>query len=138
MDSVPHGQECKSRRAAALVAAHGTIGCALDTILVARDYDPRIKVVFHYPAGPGLRARLNDAAGSDLTVEDCPENDDARFAELMTDADVLWHVLKPVTAEAIGRAPRLRLIQKIGVGVNTIDLEAAQGAGHRSLQPAGH
>jgi phosphoglycerate dehydrogenase-like enzyme len=38
-------------------------------------------------------------------------------------------VLKPVTAEVIGRAPRLRLIQKIGSGVNTIDIEAAKRRG---------
>ncbi len=82
-------------------------------------------MVFHYPAGPGLRARLNDAAGNDLAVEDCPESDEARFAELMTATEVLWHVLKPVTAEVIDGAPRLRLIQKIGVGLNTIDVEAA-------------
>ena len=39
----------------------------------------------------------------------------------MQDVDVLWHVLKPVTAQVVANAPRLRLIQKIGVGVNTID-----------------
>ena len=42
---------------------------------------------------------------------------------------MLWHVLKPVTAAVIAAAPRLRLIQKIGVGVNTIDLEAARARG---------
>ena len=44
----------------------------------------------------------------------------------MGDADVLWHVLDPVTDEVIRGAPRLRLIQKFGVGVNTIDLDAAR------------
>jgi len=38
-------------------------------------------------------------------------------------------VLKPVTAAVVAAAPRLRLIQKIGVGVNTIDLEAARSRG---------
>jgi phosphoglycerate dehydrogenase-like enzyme len=38
-------------------------------------------------------------------------------------------VLQRCTAEMIETAPRLRLIQKIGVGVNTIDLEAAQRRG---------
>src|SRR5205085_2778818 len=43
--------------------------------------------------------------------------------------EVLWHVLKPVTADVIGRAPKLKLIQKIGSGVNTIDIEAAKKRG---------
>ena len=47
----------------------------------------------------------------------------------MVDADVLWHVLDPVTHEIIHSAPRLRLIQKFGVGVNTIDLAAAREKG---------
>jgi phosphoglycerate dehydrogenase-like enzyme len=42
---------------------------------------------------------------------------------------VLLHVLEPVTAAVIAAAPQLRLIQKIGVGVNTIDLEAARAQG---------
>ncbi|HET8996593.1 MAG TPA: 2-hydroxyacid dehydrogenase [Acetobacteraceae bacterium] len=42
---------------------------------------------------------------------------------------MLWHVLKPCTAAMIEAAPRLRLIQKIGVGVNTIDQEAARARG---------
>jgi phosphoglycerate dehydrogenase-like enzyme len=42
---------------------------------------------------------------------------------------VIWHVLKRCTAEMISAAPKLRLIQKIGVGVNTIDLDAAKARG---------
>jgi phosphoglycerate dehydrogenase-like enzyme len=44
----------------------------------------------------------------------------------MRDAEVLWHALEPVTEAVIEASPRLRLIQKIGVGVNTIDLESAR------------
>ncbi len=38
---------------------------------------------------------------------------------------MLWHVLEPVTADDIAHAPQLRLIHKVGVGLDTIDLEAA-------------
>ena len=88
-----------------------------------------VKVLFHYAAGPGsLAARLwRRCRGWTITI--CPEDDDALLAPLLPDTDVLWHVLKRCTAAMIAAAPRLRLIQKIGVGVNTIDLEAAKARG---------
>ena len=88
-----------------------------------------MNVVFHYDASAKLQTRLKDLSAEGLTVSTCPESDDARFAELMSEAEVLWHVLRPVTAEVIAGAPGLRLIQKIGIGVNTMDLEAAKGRG---------
>jgi phosphoglycerate dehydrogenase-like enzyme len=86
-----------------------------------------MRVLFHYAAGPALSARL--AALPDLSVTVCSESDDTKLMELLPEADVLWHVLKPATAAMMARAPKLRLIQKIGVGVNTIDLEAAKERG---------
>jgi len=85
-----------------------------------------MKVVYHYDASPHIDRRLETLAAEGLEVTACPESDDATFAALMAEADVLWHMLKPVTADIIAGAPRLRLIQKIGVGLNTIDLEAAR------------
>ena len=81
-----------------------------------------MKVVFHFDGTDALRARLGD-------VILCPESDTAAFERLLPEMEVLWHVLKPVTAEIIARAPKLRLIQKIGSGVNTIDVEAAKKRG---------
>ncbi|MDR3535793.1 MAG: 2-hydroxyacid dehydrogenase [Acetobacteraceae bacterium] len=86
-----------------------------------------MKIVFHSAAGPDLAARLD--AIPDLDITACPEADDALLARLLPDCDALWHVLKPCTAAMIAAAPKLRLIQKIGVGVNTIDLEAARARG---------
>ena len=86
-----------------------------------------MKIVYHSAAGPDLAARLARLPG--LAVSICAEDDDACLARLLPDCDALWHVLKRCSAETIAAAPRLRLIQKIGVGVNTIDLEAAKARG---------
>lgn len=88
-----------------------------------------MKVIFHFDAGPWLAGRLHRLADEGLEVTICPEPDEDRFAALLREAEVLWHVLKPVTAAHIAAAPRLRLIQKIGVGMNTIDLAAAKARG---------
>ena len=85
-----------------------------------------MKVVFHYDAGRDLAARLAGLLDSGLEVTVCPVRDRDTFAQHMREAEVLWHVLEPVTEQVIAASPRLRLIQKIGVGVNTIDLEAAR------------
>ena len=84
-----------------------------------------MNIVLHYPAGPGLAGRLADLAGDGLHITICPGDP----AAALRDADVLWHVLTPCTAAMIAGAPKLRLIQKIGTGVNTIDLAAAKARG---------
>jgi phosphoglycerate dehydrogenase-like enzyme len=83
-----------------------------------------MKVVLHFDGSESLRARI---AGLGVTL--CSESDLEGFERLLPDVEVLWHVLKPVTADVIARAPKLKLIQKIGVGVNTIDLDAAKRRG---------
>ncbi|HEX3861864.1 MAG TPA: 2-hydroxyacid dehydrogenase [Stellaceae bacterium] len=88
-----------------------------------------MKAIFHYDAGPLLAARLAGLAGDGFHVAACAEDDDARLASLLPDAEILLHVLTPATAAIIAQAPHLRLIQKIGVGVNTIDLDAARARG---------
>lgn len=88
-----------------------------------------MKVLFHYDCRPALLARLARLSNEGIEVETCPEPDAALFDRMIPDAAVLWHVIEPVSAGVIARAGNLRLIQKIGVGVNTIDLEAAKAAG---------
>jgi phosphoglycerate dehydrogenase-like enzyme len=88
-----------------------------------------MKAIFHYDVSSGMAAALEAAATDWLSIEACAEADDERLSALLAEAEVLWHVLKPATAAVIAAAPRLKLIQKIGVGVNTIDLEAAKARG---------
>lgn len=85
-----------------------------------------MKAVLHYRASPGFRAQLAAAAPPWLRIFVIDEADKVTFGKEMLDAEVLLHVLEPVTAAVLANAPRLRFIQKIGVGVNTIDLNAAR------------
>jgi phosphoglycerate dehydrogenase-like enzyme len=85
-----------------------------------------MKAVLQYRASPGLRRRVAALNFRTVIVD---ENDKDTFLREMGDAEILLHVLEPVTAAVIEAAPRLRLIQKIGIGVNTIDLEAAGARG---------
>lgn len=91
--------------------------------------DIAMKILLHYGAGPAWRDTLAALGDQGLHVACCDELDDPSFYTLLRDAEVIWHVLRPLSASDIQRAPRLRLIQKIGVGVNTIDLEAAKARG---------
>ena len=88
-----------------------------------------MKAVLHYRSSPGFRDLLASRTPDWLEVVVVEETDAETFAAVMGDTEVLFHVLQPVTAAVIHAAPRLRLIQKIGVGVNTIDLTAAQRRG---------
>lgn len=88
-----------------------------------------MKVVLQYRASEGFRAQIMAAFAGVPPVVVIDEADKARFAEEMREASVLLHVLEPVTREVIEAAPQLRLIQKLGVGVNTIDLAAARERG---------
>ena len=92
-----------------------------------------MKAVLQYRASPGFRKLLARRTPDWLEVLVIDEADKQAFSTAVQTADVLLHVLEPVTSAVIQAAPCLRLIQKIGVGVNTIDLEAAQ---HRGIAVA--
>lgn len=88
-----------------------------------------MKAVLQYRATPGFRAAIAALESDALQVSVVDETDKETFARDMQDADVLLHVLERVTAAVIQQAPRLRLIQKLGVGVDTIDLDASRARG---------
>jgi phosphoglycerate dehydrogenase-like enzyme len=55
--------------------------------------------------------------------------DDETFYRELPEADVIWHVLRPLSAADLHRATRARLVQKFGAGVNTVDVDAATKQG---------
>jgi phosphoglycerate dehydrogenase-like enzyme len=88
-----------------------------------------MKAVLHYRATAGLRRQIAATENEWLRIVTVDVDDASTFAEEIADAEVLLHVLEPVGGATIDRAPRLRLIQKLGVGVDTIDLDLARQRG---------
>ena len=88
-----------------------------------------MKAVLHYRATPGFRERVSALESDWLRIAVVEEKDREMFAREIRDADVLLHVLERVTAASLELAPALKLIQKLGVGVDTIDLDAAKRRG---------
>jgi phosphoglycerate dehydrogenase-like enzyme len=64
-----------------------------------------------------------------LEVRYCAEDDDGTFYSELPGVDVIWHVLRPLSADDLKQARRLRLVHKLGAGVNTIDVAAATSLG---------
>lgn len=85
-----------------------------------------MKVVLHHTVSKGFRQALQRQAGDEFQLAIVDLDDTKKLADEMRDAEALLHVLAPVGAKDMDAAPKLRLIQKIGVGLDTIDLEAAR------------
>ena len=64
-----------------------------------------------------------------LDVRFCPEDDDDAFYRELPDAEVIWHVLRPLSGSDLHKGSRLRLVHKLGAGVNTIDVATATSQG---------
>ena len=64
-----------------------------------------------------------------LDIRYCAEDDDETFYRELPDAEVIWHVLRPLSGDDLERATHCRLVHKLGAGVNTIDVEAATRLG---------
>ncbi|HMO75895.1 MAG TPA: NAD(P)-dependent oxidoreductase [Sphingopyxis sp.] len=83
-------------------------------------------IVLHARPSPGFREAVDAIFGPGVVVH---VDEAAPLDEVAPEITALLHVLTPVTPEFIASAPKLGLIQKLGVGVNTIALDAAREHG---------
>ncbi|WP_245848912.1 NAD(P)-dependent oxidoreductase [Mycobacterium palustre] len=87
-----------------------------------------VRVLAHFV--PGAKVLDLVARESDwLDVRWCAEDDDESFYAELPDAEVIWHVLRPLSGADLRRGDRLRLVHKLGAGVNTIDVATATECG---------
>ncbi len=85
-----------------------------------------LTVLAHFVPGPKVLDFL--APETDwLDVRWCGDSaeDDPAFYRELPEADVIWHVLRPLSEADMARAIRARLVHKFGAGVNTVDVDAA-------------
>lgn len=87
-----------------------------------------MRIVLHTRASRELVRQTEQAFGPGV-VRVVDSEDRAGFAEAARTMEVLLHVLTPANKALLDESPGLKLIQKIGVGVNTIDLDAAKARG---------
>ena len=87
-----------------------------------------LRILAHFV--PGDRVTEFIASETDwLDVRFCAADDDDTFYRELAAAEVIGHVLRPISADDLKQARRLRLVHKFGAGVNTIDVDAASWLG---------
>ncbi|GJF11194.1 glyoxylate reductase [Mycolicibacterium cyprinidarum] len=87
-----------------------------------------VRILAHFVPGDRVLEFLAPQADW-LDIRYCAEDDDATFYRELPDAEVIWHVLRPISGDDLAKAPRLRLVHKMGAGVNTVDVDVATARG---------
>lgn len=83
-----------------------------------------LRVLAHFV--PGSKVLDFVAPDADwLDIRWCAADDDPTFYRELPHAEVIWHVLRPLSGADLRQASKLRLVHKLGAGVNTVDVEAA-------------
>lgn len=87
-----------------------------------------VRVLAHFLPGPSVMD-IVEPESDWLDIHWCHEDDDATLHRELPWADVIWHVLRPLSGEDLRTGRQLRLVHKLGAGVNTIDVATATDMG---------
>lgn len=88
-----------------------------------------IKVAVLDKFHPQIETAIAAAVPSNWSVRFIAENSLAARAAVLRDADIAFVMAAPMPKELLAEAQRLRFIQKLGAGVDRIDLEACRQQG---------
>src|SRR5450631_375843 len=78
---------------------------------------------------PHIKAAIEAAVPTNWAVRFTPENSLAARAAVLRDADIAFVMAAPMPKELLAEAKRLRFIQKLGAGVDRIDLDVCRSRG---------
>jgi phosphoglycerate dehydrogenase-like enzyme len=78
---------------------------------------------------PQIKAAIERAIPSDWTARFVEENSQGSRATLIRDADIVFVMAAPMPKELLAQARRLRFIQKLGAGLDRIDLDFCRQQG---------
>jgi phosphoglycerate dehydrogenase-like enzyme len=87
-----------------------------------------LRVLAHFVPGKKVLDFLAPEADW-IDIRWCADADDTAFYRELPEAEVIWHVLRPLSGDDLRRGGRLRLVHKLGAGVNTIDVTTATECG---------
>jgi D-3-phosphoglycerate dehydrogenase len=77
-----------------------------------------------------LPLELLEAAGIEYHINPLGRRlQEGELAEMIADAEVLIAGTEPITDHVMSRAPRLKLISRVGIGLDSVDLPAARRRG---------
>jgi phosphoglycerate dehydrogenase-like enzyme len=87
-----------------------------------------LRVLAHFVPGQKVTEFLASEADW-LDIRYCADDDDVAFYRELPAAEVIWHVLRPLSGDDLEKAAKLKLVHKMGAGVNTIDVDTATRLG---------
>lgn len=90
---------------------------------------PEIAVAILDKFHPHIKTAIEAAVPADWAVLFIEENTLAARAAVLRDADIAFVMAAPMPKELLAEARRLRFIQKLGAGVDRIDLDACRKQG---------
>ena len=88
-----------------------------------------LRAVMPYDAPSSVMEIIDRADRSVISISQFREGNTVEFMQALAESEVLLHVLEPVSVDVMHHASRLRLVHKIGVGLDAIDLDYAKQRG---------